>query len=222
MSIRFHYHALASGVSGHLTLPVEHLIEVQAASALPSTGGHCTSRVEGFRHQHIVSFNSAHTGTTGSESATHFHTLATSTIEGLNILNVVTADRIVARMASSCAKANHEHFTTFAGSRFENLRIAGCPVEIVMDAERLKSSSRTEKAQHGAFAKATKVEGYPGVEPLPDGALYIPEFGKIYLAEYLTTACYQSITMLRVVLGCAVEGHLGVAHAAGDGDPPIH
>src|SRR5208283_2842736 len=99
MEQQFLYHALASGVSGQITLPFQHLIEVQAPSALPSTGGYSASRVEGFRYEDILSFSSASTVATGSESGESFNTLATATVEGLNILNVVKADRVVARLA---------------------------------------------------------------------------------------------------------------------------
>jgi hypothetical protein len=219
MDKRFLFHGLASGVSGHITLPSEHLIEVQAPSALPPNGGHSASRVECFRYEHILSFSAAHSVTTGNESGQHYNTLATAIIEGLNILNVVTADRVVARLASNYSKDKGEHSATLAGSRFENLRIAGCPVEVVMDPVRLTSLRRSPKAQLSTLAAPAKLEGCPGVERLQDGALYIPQFGKIYLAEYLSTACYQSLTMLRVVLGCAVSGQVSTGHVSTDGEP---
>ena len=53
MEKTFLYHALASGVSGNITLPFHEVIEVQAASALPFTGGHSASRVESIRFKHI-------------------------------------------------------------------------------------------------------------------------------------------------------------------------
>lgn len=152
MENKFLYHALATGVSGQITLPFEHLMEVQAPSALPFTGGYSASRAEGFRYEHILSFSSAETVTTGSESGGFFHTLATATLEGLNILNVLTADRVVARLASKYSKETDERMTAFAGSHFQNLRIAGCPVEVKIDPEQLKSSRRSERAEFGTFA----------------------------------------------------------------------
>jgi len=218
MELAFLYHALATGVSGHITLPFQQLIEVQAPSALPFTGGHSASRVERFGCGNIVSFSSASTATTGSESRGSFHTLATATVEGLNILNVVTADRVVARLASKYSKDTGDQSATIAGSHFVNLRIAGYPVEVEIDPDRLKSSRRSEKTQFGTFATAIDVEDCSGLELLEDGAIHLPEFGRIYLAETVVTACYQSITMFRVVLGCAVEGSVAAAHASTNGE----
>jgi hypothetical protein len=53
---KFHYHASAHALSGELTRPVQHVIEVQAGISLPSTGGVGSSHVEGFRFDEVVSF----------------------------------------------------------------------------------------------------------------------------------------------------------------------
>lgn len=215
----FLYHALASGVSGHITLPFQEVIQVQAPSALPFTGGYSASRAEGFRYKDILSFSFASTVSTGSESSHFFNTLATATVEGLNIFDVVTADRVVARLASKYSKDTGEQSSTFAGSHFENLRIAGYPVEVEIDPERLKSARRSDRARFGTFAAPIDLEGCWGLERLDDGAIHLPEFGKVYLAESLVTASYQSISMLRVVLGCAVKGKVTLAYASTNGEP---
>jgi hypothetical protein len=215
----FLYHALATGVSGNITLPFQDVIEVQAPSALPFTGGYSASRSEGFRYKHILSFSSARTVTTGSESGGFFNTLATATVEGLSILDVVTADRVVARLASKYSKDTREHSASFAGSHFDNLRIAGYRLDVAIDPERLKTPPRSEKTRFVPFAAPIDPEGCTGLELLEDGAIHLPEFGRIYLAESLVTACYQNICMLRVVLGCAVKGHTTIAHASTDGEP---
>lgn len=213
------YHALACGVSGHITLPSRHVIPVQAPSALPFTGGHSETRVEQFCHEHTLSFSSAHSSTTGNESEKFHNTLATATIVGLNIHNVVMADRVVARLASRYMKETGERSTTFAGSHFENLRIAGCPIKVEIDPERLKSGRRSARVQFGTFAAPIDAQSCWGLEVLKDGAIHVPQFGKIYLAESMVTACYQTISMIRVVLGCAVEGHMIVAHTSTNGEP---
>lgn len=219
MAPKFLYHALASGVSGNITLPVQYAIEVQAPTTIPFTGGHSLSRKEAFRCEHYLSFGSAETVTTGTESSQYFNTLATSTIEGLNILNMVTADRVVARLASRYVKDTGEQLATFAGSYFANLRIAGCPVKVDIDPVRLKSFGRSEKVLFGTIAAPIKLDDCWGLERLEDGAIYLPQFGKIYLAEALITPCYQSLSMFRVVLGCAVEGHIQAAFASTNGEP---
>ncbi|MGO8790093.1 MAG: choice-of-anchor P family protein [Terriglobia bacterium] len=219
MEKTFLYHALASGVSGNITLPFHELIEVHAASALPFTGGHSASRAESFRFKDIISFSSASTITTGSETSDAYNTLATATVEGLNILNLVKADRVVARLASKYSKDSRQHSATIAGSYFENLRIAGNLVQIVIPPERLKSPPRSEKLSFGTLAATIDVEGSCGLELCEDGGIHVPEFGKLYFAESVVTACYQSLTMFRVVLGCAVKGAVVASHVSTDGEP---
>ena len=219
MQPTFLYHALATGISGQITLPFQQVIEVKAPSALPFTGGHSSSRTEHYSFKDIMSFAAASTMTTGSESDNSFHTVATATIEGLNILDVVKADRVVARVASKYAKGNGARSVTFAGSLIENLRIGGHPLDVVIDPGQMKAARRTDRAQLGTCVTPINLKGAFGLEQLPDGGIHVPEFGKVYLLESLITSHYQTLSMLRVELGCAVEGHFAAAHASTNGEP---
>ncbi len=141
----FHYHASAHALSGELTRPVQRVIEVQAGISLPSTGGVGSSHVETFRVDEVVSFRRGYSHVAGSvkkENGKTIHTThATATVEGLNILDVVTADRIVARLSSSFEEpppkvpGPTEGKVLLVGSKFENLRIAGYPVDVELDHE---------------------------------------------------------------------------------------
>ena len=219
MDQTFLYHALAVAASGQITVPFQHIIEVQAPSALPFTGGYSASDAPEFRFARIASFASAHSVTTGSEIGGSFNTLATATIEGLNILNVVTADRVVARLASRYTPDTKERVNSFAGSHFANLRIAGCPVNVKIDPERLKSVRQSDTARFGTLGVVDGLGATPGVEVLESGVVHVPHFGTIYLGEIVITRCYQTLSMLRFELGSAVQGKLTVAHASTDGEP---
>jgi hypothetical protein len=146
----FHYHACAHAFSARFTRPFEHQIDAQAASALPIIGGHGQARVENFQFREFLSFRKAYTHVSGAnekgpDGRESHNTLVISAIEGLNILDVLTADRIVARVYSKYElekkekekgkkeKQNEEGSFTIAGSRFENLRIADCDVKIKLD-----------------------------------------------------------------------------------------
>jgi hypothetical protein len=124
---KFLYHAEAVGASGRITLPVDELIEIQAATALPMSGGAGTARSENFRHRNILSFDRAESSVVGSYSAKDLaHGTASSVmVEGVNILNVVTCDRLVMRLTSKHDEAGGEASFIIHGSYFENLRIAG-------------------------------------------------------------------------------------------------
>ena len=129
-----HGHAL----SGHITHPFDHQIEVQAGMSLPTTGSIGHARVENFRFREYVSFSSAYTYVAGSKRGEYMYTtLVTSVVEKLNILDVVTADRVVARLASHHSLdpklGQEEPQITLLGSKIENLRIACCPVQLEYD-----------------------------------------------------------------------------------------
>jgi len=139
----FFYHACANAFSAHFTRPVDRLIEVQAGTSLPITGGHGSARVENFRFDGFASFKVAYsqvsgsekfvTGEKGKEHCIHT-TQATSVVEGLNILDVITADRVVSRLASSY-ESGDEPESVWLGSRFDNLQIAGCKIEVELHHE---------------------------------------------------------------------------------------
>ena len=134
MKTTFLYHAEAVGASGHISLPFNEPIEIQAATALPLSGGYGSSRVENFKHRDIVSFDRAESVVVGSHSAKDqaHGTLASVVIEGLNILNVVTCDRITMRLTSKHDDTGAEASFMVHGSGFDNLRIAGHRIDPVL------------------------------------------------------------------------------------------
>jgi hypothetical protein len=221
MERTFLYHALASGVSGRITEPFQDLVEVQAASAIPPTGGYSSSRVENFRYKDIFSFRSSAAATTGnfSDAKQRYTTSATVTVEGVNILGVITADRVVARLVSEQSKDPKEKpVFTIAGSHFEDLRVAGCPLHVRPDFGRLVDCRRSERVDLRTVMIPLELDPSYGLKMHLDGAIEVPEFGKVYLLELLTTPCYQSLTMLRLELGCPVTGKASVAHGSTNGE----
>src|ERR1700740_1392376 len=127
----FHYHASGHALSGELTRPVQRVIEGQAGISLPSIGGVGSSHVENFRVDEVVSFRRGYSHVAGSakqENGKTIHTThVTVTVEGVNILDMVTADRIVARLSSSFEEpppkraGSPESRVLLVGSKFENL-----------------------------------------------------------------------------------------------------
>ncbi len=127
MNPQFLYHAEAVGASGHITLPYNEAIEIQASVALPMNGGHGTARSENFRHRNVVAFDRAESNVVGSYSVldTSHATLSSVVIEGLNMMDVVTCDRLVLRLTSRHDDAGGDPSFMIIGSYFDNLRIAG-------------------------------------------------------------------------------------------------
>jgi hypothetical protein len=130
------YHASATAISGHLKLPLQREIRPQAKSELHEEGGYFSQRIENFSVEGVISFRSAYTQVSGNRSTKEgqgWTTLTTTTIEGLNVLEVVTADRIVGQTITEHPREGYVPAISFLGTRFENLRIAGDMVGLELD-----------------------------------------------------------------------------------------
>jgi hypothetical protein len=137
MTARVHkYHAEASALKGHLKQPISQEIEPQAHTKLPETGGYLAQRAELFKLESVISFRSAYThvsGNLGDKPGAGHTTLTSTVVEGLNVLEVVTADRIVGQMITEHPLDGYIPSISFLGTRIENLRIAGHPVQLEFD-----------------------------------------------------------------------------------------
>jgi hypothetical protein len=133
---RFHYHH-ADGVSigGRVETPFEELIPVHSSLSLPPVGGYAALRSARFQYREFISYESASIQVSGSSVTKEgpWKTLVTTTIEGLNVLNVVTADRVVARISTEHPAIGYHPKVSFVGTQFEKLRVAGCDVTVDLD-----------------------------------------------------------------------------------------
>lgn len=130
------YNAEATILEGHLQLPLIQEIKPQGYAHLPEYGGYISQRAENYRLEEVISFRSAHTQVAGNRDVKKGHgwaTLTTSVIEGLNVLDVLTADRVVGQMITEHPLVGYVPSVSFLGTRFENLRIAGQPIELDLD-----------------------------------------------------------------------------------------
>jgi hypothetical protein len=134
---RTHYHhAEAKALHGDFLLPLKHVIEPQAFAALEQSGGYLSQHALPFRSEGVVSYRAAHTQVAGNKDVKDGHgwsTVSTSVVEGLNILEVITADRVVAQVFAEYPLEGYVPAISFLGTRFENLRIGGVPVDVKLD-----------------------------------------------------------------------------------------
>ena len=79
-----------------------------------------------------------------------FSTITTAVVEDLNVLDVVTADRVVAQISTEHPLVGYVPHITFLGTRFENLRIAGHKVELDLDPDFLGQRGRRRFCLHHA------------------------------------------------------------------------
>ena len=247
----FHYHAHGHVLSGSFTRPVSRFIEVQAPSVLPTIGGYGNARVEKFRLDNHIQFLAGYSHVAGSkhqkaDKETHT-TLVTAVVEGMNFLDVVTADRVVLRLTGDHAFSDDESHFSFLGSTFANLKICGHSVEIELNDRlfaRLDTFAKVKKELETdkEFKKMAEDPFHSGTSSkLRDGngeilcslvkklntdapgvtveghALVVPGFGRVYFAEALIGVNKRTLSMLRFELGSPVEGTAVVSQAAING-----
>ena len=123
----FYYHASASPIGGHLTHPVEAVLDQHASVSLPQAGGQAAARIDNFNFKNMLQCEAAYSHTTGAvqKSNGNWTTLVTSVVEGANILDIVTADRMVSTISLEHHRNGYYPKVSFLGSQFENLRIGG-------------------------------------------------------------------------------------------------
>ena len=238
---RFYFDASGHALSGAFRRPVPYVIPAQAAISLPTIGGHTRSRSEDFSADHLASFKLAHTHGSGSRQDDGTLTTAvTTSVEKLNILDVVTADRIVLRLTHEhkpSKSGKQEGHILALGSHFDNLRIAGYEVDVTLRHDllietdtyaKLRAKVATDK-KSGKIARVgddnilcslvEKIETkLPGVDP-KSHIIEVPHFGRISLAELLITPASITATMIHLDLGSPDEATLAVAEVKVNGLP---
>jgi hypothetical protein len=161
----FHYHADASPLGGHITHPFEKVVHTQASTSLAQAGGHAESRIDSYQLDNTVTVTSgpAYSHATGvlNKTTSAWTTLVTSVVENLNVLEVVTADRIVSKLHVEYPREGDHPRISIVGSKFVNLRVNGESINPVLDIDLLKSESKSEfpdkplTEEKGFIGKAT-------------------------------------------------------------------
>jgi hypothetical protein len=158
---RFHsFQADASALGGYLDHPVRRFIPTAAPSSLSPVGGFATARSAASNHDEIVSFSAAYSTVTGRVDGDDgsIATQATAVVEDLNILEVVTARRIVAQL-SVVVSSKRVREISLAGSRFEGLKLAGYGGDPVLDSNFQQPSLTIDHIRQAGMTQAAKLTG---------------------------------------------------------------
>lgn len=239
-SFAFHAQAYALNASFHRPAPCQ--IEAQAATCLPIIGGHAQAFATDFCVPRIARFKSAHSHVSGSmQDESTATTQAITAIIGLNIMDVITADRITARLTSEHRIEDPEGHILAFGSTFENLRIAGFAFNIILRHDLLlESKTHADLAKKVASLKKNggiagtkdgvalcslveKIEtDFPGLSDSDKKKhiIQIPHLGTLSFAEVISVEGMKTITMLRFDLGSPDGGGGSAAIAATNGRLP--
>src|SRR5580765_3425451 len=169
------YHADAHVLSGELMRPVEQKIEQHAPVSLKGRrSGHLTRQAEDVSIEGLVTFERGHSRVSGSKSMKPGHgwvTLSTSILEGLNVFEIVTCDRMVSQVSTEHPEVDgHFPHVTFLGTQFDNLQVSGIPLKLKLNygicGKRVKDESYLDNLD---FLKrvAEQTAGIAGTDGLP-------------------------------------------------------
>jgi hypothetical protein len=131
------YHAAAHVLSGKLERPIlQDIVDQAPLSLTDRRGGHLTRYVNNFSLEGLISYTKGETRVSGARSlkTEGWVTLATSIIEGLDIFEIVTADKIVSQVSTEHALVDgHFPQVSFLGTQFKGLEVSGFPVELKLN-----------------------------------------------------------------------------------------
>ena len=132
----FYYHADASAIGGTINRPFSGFVPSHTSLSLPLVGGFVEKHRKGRPWKDIVTFEKESTHVSGSRKdeaeGGPWTTQVSATIEHLNILEVITADKVVAQLSVAHPFDGGSPTISVVGSQFINLRISGNPIEPVI------------------------------------------------------------------------------------------
>jgi hypothetical protein len=235
--IAFNFHGHGHALSGEFRHPLWSIIPAQASASLSSIGGIAVAKAENFHFQDFVCFKSAHTHISGKrrrgDAGETFVTHVSTVVKGLNILGMVTAERIVSRLTSIHKPDEPEGHIIAEDSRFDGLKIDGEEVKVTLRHKLLvdcktfndlaksgKMVAHDEKRRVGICSLVEKIETKLKGVNLKEHFIEVENFGKIFLAEVFSYPGTRTLTMLRLELGSPHVADLTVAETSGNGQPP--
>ena len=128
------YHAKAYVLQADLKQPVQRVIKPLAAVELPGDGKYTYASAGPDKVDGILSYGWSYAQVGGHQAKDGaFSTLATAVVENLNILDVITADRVVGQITTDYPYDGRVPSVSFLGTRFVNLHIGGHKVEVHPD-----------------------------------------------------------------------------------------
>ncbi len=140
------YHAEAYILNGELESPIKRKFEDYGRVGLEHTRSNSliTQSVGETNIEGLISFKRGYTRVAGAyaqqktdiygQDHAGWQTLASAVLEGYNVEDILTVDRVVAQLSTQHPVIDgHVPRVNFFGSRFENLRIGGYPVEVELD-----------------------------------------------------------------------------------------
>jgi hypothetical protein len=219
--------------------PAHEFLKEQTSAVLTFNGGHAVQTREHIRFREVVRTGKVSASIIGTaEHAGHYSTVATATIEKLDILGRITADAIVSRVEGLAPKEVPDnpdmHPTTFFhhGSAFHGLKIDGKDyAPTLVDFTRDIPMDRDQKPifeamPNNGFRLRENAVGYmqmftaPGRKHPREPFMEIAGFGRLYVGEVDFFKGRVTLSMLRLELKGEHHGRVTGPVACINGHPP--
>jgi hypothetical protein len=231
--VRTHYfHANAAAIGGVLERPLKKDIPVQSAACLSPSGGSYEANTVNFQFEKIISANATRSRVEGHMLGGSATTRVLSVVEGVNVLDVVRADEVVAYISTEHPGEDPDvPRVDFGSTGITGLHIGDSIVTVHLDLKLLNNGngSRFPNKPHLYDKSLWKKVGrkfddeksslqcslveeievlrgkLPGKLVKPN-VIEIPNFGRVHLAELLISGNSYELLMIRLELGCPVIG----------------
>jgi len=218
----FIYSAYAQSIGGIVHKPLKAFLSDAPGVALPVTGGVFSQTKENVYFKadgrEIFRVGRASASVLGERRDDHYLTAATAVVEKLNILDILTADRVVAKVTSLYPVIEptgrdqeeggmHPAHFFISGSHFDNLKIDGKPYECLLD---------PPEREEGFMVKSGEATRTP-IFKEECRQIHIHQFGTIHLGEKFMYGEKVILSMFRIELGCPNEGPIPGPTACSNG-----
>jgi hypothetical protein len=240
---RIHFfHANATAIGGHINKPVAKIIPVQSPTSLSPSGGSDEAAKPAFQFEKIISAKATNTRVEGSYIDARPTTRALARVEDLNVLDMIRVDELFAYISSVHPGEEPDvPIISFGDTTINGLRVGDTQLKIHLDTSVLDlgNGKRFPKKSHlfekslwkranekfepdKGFLKCSlveKIEVIRGKKPdiVSPNTIEIPNIGRVHLAELLLIGNSYQLIMMRLELGCTVQGASSNSAAIVDG-----
>ena len=237
-AVRTHYfHANASAIGGFIERPFVKNIPVQSPTSLSPSGGADEAATTNFQFEKIITAHSTRSRVEGSFLGGLPTTRALAVVEGLEVLDTIRADELVAYISSE-HPAQDPDVPRIDLSRtvINGLRIGEAILRVHLDLGILndgdgkrfpkrpyllekslwKRAEQKFDPDKGALVctlveKIEVVRGKLAAKIVDTNIIEIPNIGRMHLAEFIVSGTSYELIMMRLELGCPVVGNSSAA-----------
>lgn len=237
-AVRTHYfHANASAIGGFLEKPFAKIIPVQSPTSLSPSGGADEAASTNFQFEKVISAHSTRSRVEGSFLGGLPTTRAMASVEGLNVLDTIRADELVGYISTEYPAQDPDvPRVDLSRTLINGLRVGEAILRVDLDLGILNNGDgkrfpkRPYLFEKSLWKKAGKkfdpdkgflqctlvekievVRGKLAAKIVDTNIIEIANIGRMHLAEFLVSGNSYELIMMRLELGCPVQGSTSMA-----------